>query len=71
MKIIPILVPVLALLVGKIFQHTEKFEDAIDHPVEQFSEQILDSYGFDYDFSEDKKDARDEQKDNAVDEKKK
>ena len=41
-----------AFAVGLIFKKTT---DVIDHPLEQISEQILDSHGIEIDFSEDKK----------------
>ncbi len=33
----------------------EKFTDKIDHPAEQVAEEVLEEYGIDVDFSEDKK----------------
>lgn len=47
----------LALIVGAfgIGIYFEKFTKEIDHPVEQAAEEILEDYGIDIDFSEEKK----------------
>lgn len=47
----------LALIAGAfgIGIYFEKFTNHVDHPVEQAAEDILDDYGIDIDFSEDKK----------------
>lgn len=50
--IIALVAIVASFGVGIYFEH---FRNDIDHPAEQIAEDVLDDYGIDIDFSEDKK----------------
>lgn len=55
MKIAMILIPIIAFVSGSIFKHHDKFEDVVDHPAEEFTEAVLDEFGYEVDFSAEKK----------------